>query len=306
MNQRNRVGLSSVGITLVILLMLSTIATAQTTKIEGFITQKDGSTINLRMPDATTVTVLMTDSTRVAQREGLVRKKDMSRAALISGLQVTVEGTYNDQQQLVAKSIFFNKDDLEKANAIQAGVDTTEARSKENRAELERQNAELKAQNERLEAQAAKVAENRKMIEDANRRFGQLDEWNILDEVVIYYGNGKTALDPKYEPQLLALCEKAKTIEAYKVQVKGYASAAGSISVNQRLSKERAEKVFNFVLQQGHIPLTSILPIGAMGESQQIAFSDKPGKTEAENRRVVVRILQNKGAAGVDLASAPR
>jgi OmpA-OmpF porin, OOP family len=306
MNQRNRVRLASLGITLVFLLILSTIAGAQTTKIEGFITQKDGSTMNLRMPDATTVTVLTTDTTKVAQREGLVRKKDMSRAVLISGLQITVEGTYNDQQQLVAKSIFFNKDDLEKANAIQAGVDATETRSKQNQAELERQNAELQAQNERLKAGAAKVAENRKMIEEANRRFGQLDEFNILDEVVIYYGNGKTALDPKYEPQLLALCEKAKTVEAYKIQVKGYASAAGSVSVNQKLSKQRAEKVFHFVLQQGHIPLTNVLPIGAMGESRQIAFSDTPGKTEAENRRVVVRILQNKGIAGVDLASVPK
>lgn len=305
MKHHKKVALSCLGIALVALLMLSPIATAQTTKIEGFIAQKEGSTINLRLPDATTVTVLMTDSTRVAQREGLVRKKDVSRAVLISGLQITVEGTYNDQQQLVAKSILFNKDDLEKANAIQAGVDATETRSKQNQAELERQNAELQAQNERLKAGAAKIAENRKMIEEANRRFGQLDEFNILDEVVIYYGNGKTALDRKYEPQLLALCEKAKTVEAYKIQVKGYASASGSVSVNQRLSKQRAEHVFHFVLQQGHIPLTNVLPIGAMGESRQIAFSDKPGKTEAENRRVVVRILQNKGVAGVDLASAP-
>lgn len=303
---KRRVKIFCLGTTLAALLVLSAMAAAQATKIEGFIAQKDGSTITLRMPDATTVTVLMTDSTKVAQREGLVRKKDVSRAVLISGLQITVEGTYDEQRQLVAKSIFFNKDDMEKANAIQAGVNVTEARSKQNQAELERQNAELQAQNERLKAGAAKIAENRKMIEAANRRFGQLDEFNILDEVVIYYGNGKTALDPKYEPQLLALCEKAKNVEGFKIQVKGYASAAGSVSVNQRLSKQRAEKVFNFVIQQGHIPLANVFPIGAMGESRQVAFSDAPGKTEAENRRVVVRILQNKGIAGVDLASGPK
>ncbi len=296
--------LSSAGLIVVALLALSTIAAAQT-KIEGFISEKNGSTMTLRLPDTTTVVVLRTDSTKVAQREGLVRKKDMSRAVLLSGLQVTVEGTYNDENQLVAKSVLFNKDDLEKAHAIQAGVATTTARSKQNEAELEKQNAELRAQNARLEAQAAKIAANKKAIEEANKRFGQLDDYNILDEVTIYYGNGKTALDPKFEPKLLALCEKAKTIEAYKIQVKGYASAKGSVPVNQRLSKQRAEKVFNFVLQQGHVPLTNILPIGAMGESRQIAFSDRPGATEAENRRVVVRILQNKGVAGIDVASSP-
>lgn len=293
MTQHKAVRLS----TLVVLIVLSTVAVAQT-KVEGFISQKSGSTITLQMPDTTTVVVLMTDSTRVAQREGLVRKKTMSKAVLIPGLQVTVEGTQNDQNQLVAESVTYSKDDLEKAQGIQAGLDTTKARSKQNEAELERQNAELKAQNERLQAEAAKIAANKAAIEAANRRFGQLGEFNILDELTIYYGNGKTALDPKYEPQLLALCEKAKSVNGYRIQVKGYASAKGSVSVNQKLSEQRAQKVTNFVLQQGHIPLTNILPVGAMGESQQIANSDKPGATEAENRRVVVRILQNKGIAG--------
>jgi outer membrane protein OmpA-like peptidoglycan-associated protein len=293
MTQHKAVRLS----TLVVLIVLSTVAVAQT-KVEGFISQKSGSTITLQMPDTTTVIVLMTDSTRVAQREGLVRKKTMSKAVLIPGLQVTVEGTQNDQNQLVAESVTYSKDDLEKAQGIQAGLDTTKARSKQNEAELERQNAELKAQNERLQAEAAKIAANKAAIEAANRRFGQLGEFNILDELTIYYGNGKTALDPKYEPQLLALCEKAKSVNGYRIQVKGYASAKGSVSVNQKLSEQRAQKVTNFVLQQGHIPLTNILPVGAMGESQQIANSDKPGATEAENRRVVVRILQNKGIAG--------
>jgi outer membrane protein OmpA-like peptidoglycan-associated protein len=279
------------------LITLSATAAAQT-KVEGFISQKSGSTLTLQMPDTTTVVVLMTDSTRVAQREGLVRKKDVSRAVLITGLQVTVEGAYDDQKQLVANSLLFSKDDLEKAQAIQAGVAATKARSQQNEAELERQNAELRAQNARLEAHAAKIAANKQAIEAANKRFGQLDEFNILDEVVIYFGNGRTALEPKYESQLLALCDKAKTIHGYKIQVKGYASAKGSVSTNQRLSKQRAEKVTNFVLQQGRIPLTSMLPAGAMGESRQVAYSDKPGANEAENRRVVVRILQNKGIAG--------
>jgi flagellar motor protein MotB len=35
-----------------------------------------------------------------------------------------------------------------------------------------------------------------------------------------------------------------------------------------------------------------------MGESQQVG-SDKSAENEAENRRVVIRILQNKGIAGI-------
>jgi outer membrane protein OmpA-like peptidoglycan-associated protein len=287
----------SSGITLISVILLTVVAAAQT-KVEGFISEKSGSTITLQMPDATTITVLITDTTRVAQREGLVRKKTMSRAVLVTGLQITVEGTENDQNQLVANSVTYSKDDLEKARAIQAGVSTTKAQAKQHEAELQRQNAELQAQNARLEAEAAKVAANKTAIEEAHRRFGQLGEFSILDELTIFYGNSKTAIDPKYESQLLALCEKAKSVKGYRIQVKGYASASGSVAVNQKLSHQRAEKVTNFVLQQGHIPLVNMLTAGAMGESQQVANSDKAGASEAENRRVVVRILQNKGIAG--------
>jgi hypothetical protein len=41
-----------------------------------------------------------------------------------------------------------------------------------------------------------------------------------------------------------------------------------------------------------------MLAPGAMGESRQIGGDEKTADTEAENRRVVVRILQNKAIAG--------
>jgi hypothetical protein len=46
-----------------------------------------------------------------------------------------------------------------------------------------------------------------------------------------------------------------------------------------------------------------MLAPGAMGESRQIA-TDKTAEGEAQNRRVVVRILQNKGIAGTEGAAA--
>jgi len=82
--------------------------------------------------------------------------------------------------------------------------------------------------------------------------------------------------------------------------VKGYASAVGSAAVNQELSEERAENVTNILLQQGNVPLTAMLAPGAMGESRQVG-DDKTEKGQAENRRVVVRALLNKGIAGTEL-----
>jgi outer membrane protein OmpA-like peptidoglycan-associated protein len=82
------------------------------------------------------------------------------------------------------------------------------------------------------------------------------------------------------------------------IEVKGYASSVGSVALNQQLSEDRADAVSNILVQQGHIPLTRMLAPGAMGESHQVG-NDKTAEGEAENRRVVIRALQNKGIAGI-------
>jgi OOP family OmpA-OmpF porin len=143
----------------------------------------------------------------------------------------------------------------------------------------------------------AAIAANKAMIAGDNKRFGELADYNILGEVTVYFANGSTTIEPKYKPQLLQLTQQATGIKAYILQVQGYASAVGSVALNQRLSSERAANVTDFLEQQGSIPLTNMLAPGAMGTSQQVA-SDATAEGQAEDRRVVVKILQNKGIAG--------
>src|SRR5436305_14259529 len=75
------------------------------------------------------VSVLLTDDTKVGQVQGVLkaRRKEMSMAALIPGLVVDVEGTYNDEEELVAKKISFKGNDLERAESIEAGLHETKA-----------------------------------------------------------------------------------------------------------------------------------------------------------------------------------
>jgi OOP family OmpA-OmpF porin len=168
----------------------------------------------------------------------------------------------------------------------------------EHTAELERQAAALKQQNEQLQLQEAQLAEHKAQIDAAVARFGEMDDYYILDELTVYFANGKVNVDPKYEAPLLELATKAKGVQGYIIEVTGYASSAGSASVNQKLSEDRANGVTNILLQKGHVPLTRILAPGAMGEAHQIS-TDKSAEAQAENRRVVVRVLQNKAIAGV-------
>jgi outer membrane protein OmpA-like peptidoglycan-associated protein len=81
------------------------------------------------------------------------------------------------------------------------------------------------------------------------------------------------------------------------IEVTRYASSTGSTEVNQKLSEDRANNVTNILLQKANVPLTLLAP-GAMGESRQVN-TDKSAEGHAENRRAVVRVLQNKAIAGV-------
>jgi len=290
----------SVLVSALALALFGPVVAAQVVKIEGPIKSRSGDTMLVKSSGSPDITVLLMDSTEVGQVQGVLqaRRKQMSMAALIPGLTVKVEGTYNDQNQLVAKSVSFKGNDLEDAEKIEAGMHETKV-------EVEKQNAALKAQNEALQQQQAqlnehqaKIAANKAAVDAAIARFGQLDDYYIFDEVTVNFANGKTEVDPKYNAPLLALTDKAKTIDGYMIEVKGYASSVGSVALNQQLSEDRSDAVTNILLQQGHIPLTKMLAPGAMGEAHQVG-DDKTEKGQAENRRVVVRVLQNKAIAGI-------
>lgn len=286
-------------LSLIGLVSQSTTVAAQSVKVEGIIKARNGETMIVQTLESPKLVVLLTDRTKVGQVQGVLkaRRKAMSMAALVPGLAVKVEGTYDNENQMVAKSVSFKGNDLEQAKAIQAGLHETQEQAKQNTAELEKHNAELKAQNEALQQHQQQISANKAGIDAAIARFGQLDDYYIFDEVTVYFANGKVKVDPQYNSQLLDLAEKAKPINGYMIEVKGYASSVGSVELNQKLSEDRANNVTKILLQQAHIPLTRLLAPGAMGETHQVN-NDKTAEGQAENRRVVVRILQNKAIAG--------
>lgn len=293
----------------VVLALTATAAYAQSLKVKGIIISRAGSTMTMKTADTPNLVVVLTDTTDVQQLQGALRarKKEMSMAALIPGLACEVQGTNNAQNQLVATWVRFTGEDLEQAQSAQAAVHETAQKAAANQAELQQQadalaaqNAALKEQQAAITAQQKEIAANKAKIAANSARFGALDDYYILDEVTVYFANGQVKVDPKYNAPLLELVQKATSYNGYNIQVKGYASAVGSAALNQQLSEERANNVTNILVQQGHVPLTNMLAPGAMGESRQVG-SDKTAEGQAENRRVVVRALLNKGIAGTEL-----
>jgi OmpA-OmpF porin, OOP family len=310
-NKRTARIVSIVAMYLAVLAAFSVAALAQ--NLQGVISGRSGATMTLRTQYEGNLVVILTPSTEVDEVEGLLkaRKKEMGITALIPGLPVQVQGTYNAQNQLVANTIKFKGDDLKTAEDFQAGLAPTQQQVQANQQQiqqseqqiqaekqaLQQQQAQLQAEQQQTAANQAAIAANKAAIAADNKRFGELADYNILGEMTIYFGNGRTAIEAQYKPQLLKLAQQALGITAYIIQVQGYASKVGSAALNQTLSAERADHVLEFLEQQGNIPLTNVLAPGAMGTSTQVA-PDATVEGQAENRRVVVRILQNKGIAG--------
>ena len=277
--------------------LLCGIATAQ--NLQGVIDGRSGSTMTLKTQGLGNVVVVLTPSTQVDEVQGLLkaRKKEMAVTALIPGLPVQVQGTYNAQNQLVADVVKFKGDDLRSAEDYQAGLAPTQQQLQANQQQIQQSEMQIQAQKQALVAEQEQTAANQAAIAADNKRFGELADYNILGEVTVYFANGSTAIESQYKPQLLQLAQQSLGTNAYLLQVQGYASKVGSAAFNQKLSSERAANVTEFLEQQGNIPLTNMLAPGAMGTSQQVA-PDTTAEGQAEDRRVVVKILQNKGISG--------
>ena len=288
------------------LLVLSSFAFAQSATLQGIIDGRSGANMMVKSADGTTTVVVLNDGTQVEEVEGglHMRKKQMGLTALVPGLPVEVKGSYNDKNQMLADSVKFKASEFKNAQDIQAGIAPAEAQVQAQQQQLQQteqqvqqQQAAVQAQQAELTAEQRKIAANKAAIAAANKRFGELGDYNILGETTVYFGNGKITVDPQYQTALVQLAQQAKGVTAYILQVQGYASAVGSAALNQRLSSERANAVTAILEQQGGIPLTNMLAPGAMGTSSQVD-SDATAEGQAENRRVVVRILQNKGVSG--------
>src|SRR5271167_870514 len=110
-----------------LMIILAGSATMQGQSVQGVINGRSGATMTLQTADSPKLVVLLTPNTEVDEVQGVfkARKKQMAMTCLIPGLPVQVQGTTNDQGQLVADSVKFKGNDLKAAMDAQAGLQPT-------------------------------------------------------------------------------------------------------------------------------------------------------------------------------------
>jgi OmpA-OmpF porin, OOP family len=278
-------------------------------KVQGMITGRTGESVTIKTNDGSTVTVVLDDNTKVQQPKGLgLRKKQMSATVLVPGLKISVDGTGDAQSRVVAKSITFSSDDLETAEAIQAGLTPTKQAVATNQQNIaaNKQATQTNAQNiaanqvqtaankQQIANNQEQIDANQQQIQATTKRFSELSEYDKKGDAVVNFAVGSSVISASDKAALKQLAQSATGLTGYIIQVKGFADSSGNAAMNQQLSMDRAQEVIAFLLQDCNVPVRHIVAPGAMGTVDPAA-SNETASGRAENRRVEVKVLVNKG-----------
>lgn len=287
-------------------------ASGEKAKIEGMIATRTGETLILDTSDGKK-TVVVTDDTKVQDRRGLfgLEKSPLAQTVLIPGLKVKVSGTTDDQGRIVAKTITTDGDDMETAEMIQAGltptaaqvadnVQTLQAHSEKisaNSTDIEGNKRDINANKQDIATTTNQVQQNIKDIQENTDRFTALSEYDTKDATTVRFEVGSSKISAADQEQLKQVAQTAKGLKGYIIEVMGYTDSSGNAAMNTKLSQDRATAVITYLVQQGGIPPRHIVAPGAMGEYGAVA-SNETAAGRAENRRVEVKVLVNKGITG--------
>jgi outer membrane protein OmpA-like peptidoglycan-associated protein len=228
----------------------------------------------------------------------------VGQEVLIPGLKLKFEGT-GDPNQVTAETITFDNDDLTLAKIIQAGLNPVAQQQASNMATYqvnkEATDAQIAAHARQIDATKREIATNQRDIQEVaqstQNRFSDLATWYVKGEATVRFEVGDSVISDQYKQEIAALAQQALTYNGFAIEVRGYADSTGKLADNQQLSKERAQAVVAYLLQDCHIPAKNIAAPGAMGEANPVA-SNETADGRAENRRVSLRLLVNKGVSG--------
>lgn len=286
-------------------------------KGKGVITGRSGDNVTIETADDETITLSLTADSKIYHDVGLGgRRKQVGPEVLIPGLKLQYWGT-GSPNQVTVEQIYFDRDDLTVAKVIRAGLNQTAQQAAKNATNIEtnRQGVEANRQGvsanqgalavsaQEIEANKQRIAANQQNLDEVasstKKRFSEMGQYSVKDQTTVYFETGKYALSDDYKQALSTLAKEAleNDNKAYLIQVSAFADARGTAATNEVLSKQRAEAVTAYLLQECAIPVGRIVAPGAMGETNPVADNESK-EGQAQNRRAEVKLLINKGIAG--------
>jgi len=286
-----------------------TVASGEKMKIKGVVTRRDSDTFTVRDMNGVDTIVRLDERTSVKTKGGFLRSgANYGQTQILRGLNLEVDGRGNASGELVAEKVRFNDSDLRVARAVDSRAAPLEDRASTTETKLSQveQNAQrLSGQMDELAAVANTAKGGAKAAQETadsavagvnatNERISALDDYVPQTVLAINFKTGSAVLSTDSKAKLDELATKALNSKGYVLEVSGFTDTTGSVARNRALSQRRADSVIRYLVENHQIPLRRIITPYGFGETNPIAENNsRTGR--AENRRVEVKLLVNKG-----------
>src|ERR1051326_6898384 len=286
-----------------------TVTSGQKIKIKGVVTRRDSDTFVVRDINGVETTGRLDEKTSVKTNGRFLRSgTNHAQTSILRGLNVEVEGRGNASGELAAEKIRVNEADMRVARAVESRAAPLETRVSTTQSKLSQVEANAQPLSGQLDelaavsnaarggAKAAQATADAAVagVNATNERISALDDYQPQDTAAVNFKTGSAVLSPDAKSTLDQLASKAMNAKGYVLEVSGYADSRGSVNFNRQLSQRRADAVIRYLVENHQIPLRRIITPYGYGEMNPVAENDtKEGR--AENRRVEIKLLVNKG-----------
>ena len=258
-------------------------------KFQGVVIERNADTFTIRDRSRTDYQVRINDNTSIKTNGGFLRGgKKYPVTDILRGLIVEVEGRGDAQGQIVADKIRFNESDMRAAITSDTRVSPVE----ENQQKIAGQMDEL----------YAIAQEARQQVAAVNERVSSLDDYDVKESVAVTFKVNSAVLSPEAKRQLDDFATRALAATGYMIEVSGHTDSTGGDAKNMRLSRDRAEAVVEYLTVNHKIPARRFITPMGYGKSEGVA-DNATAAGRAQNRRVEVKILANRGLNGSAKAS---
>jgi len=289
-------------------------------KVQGVVSIRSGDSFKVRDPGGAETSVLLTSNTDVTSHaRGLRGKKDYPVTYIMRGLRLQAQGVGDANGNLVAEWVRFDEQDLRSAQALEQTAELAE----ENLARITAAEEAARKAEENARIMAGQIAENTALANDAraradaaqaqadsaykaaalaNNRINGLDDYETVRSIPVLFKVNSSIINSAArqtidEAAAWAKGEKAKgNANGWLVEVVGFADTSGNTAKNRSLSERRAKAVIQYLVGVHNLDLRRLVQPFGYGESKPVA-DNKTAEGRAKNRRVEIRILQNKGIA---------
>jgi outer membrane protein OmpA-like peptidoglycan-associated protein len=290
----------------------------QKVKIQGVVSTRSGDSFKVRAVNGDETTVLLTPDTKVTDH-GKFGRKSYGMTYIMRGLRLQSQGRGDSQGNLVAEWVRFDEQDLRAAQALEQ----TDQLAKENEARVTAAEKAATEAAENARRMAQQISENTALANDAraradaaqaqadaafkaaalaNNRINGLDDYETIKTVSVLFKVNSSLLDPTAKQTIddaaaWASAEKAKgNANGWLVEVVGFADKTGNTARNRALSERRSKAVINYLVGVHGLDLRRLVQPFGYGDSKPVA-DNRTAAGRAKNRRVEIKILQNKGIA---------